>query len=231
MSVEWSRTKVIATIGPASRNYETISLMIEAGMNVARMNFSHSSQDDHQETVDHVRRYNKERKTNVCLLGDLQGPKLRIGLVADEKIFLKTGSKILVTSDECISTPEMLNIQYEHLAKDVKPGEHILLDDGKLRLEVLSTDGNVLEAMILHGGILTAKKGVNFPQSKLSVPAISEKDKSDLAFAIRNHVEWIALSFVRNADDILQLLCPFCFSLSTDLCAVPLSCVASRSLR
>src|SRR6476659_8983912 len=105
MEIEKTRTKIIATIGPSSRNYDTISLMIETGMDVVRMNFSHSTQDDHQTTVDHVRRYNQEHKTNICLLGDLQGPKLRIGLVANEEIFLETGSKIHLTSDECLSTP------------------------------------------------------------------------------------------------------------------------------
>lgn len=206
MEIEKTRTKIIATIGPSSRNYETISLMIASGLDVVRMNFSHSTQDDHQNTVDIVRRYNKEHKTNICLLGDLQGPKLRIGLVANEEIFLETGSKIHLTSEECLSTPEMLYINYPHLAKDVKPGENILLDDGKLRLQIVSSNHkNTLEAVILHGGKLTSKKGVNFPHSKLSVPAISEKDKNDLAFAIKNHVEWIALSFVRNADDIIEL--------------------------
>src|SRR6185436_4923927 len=119
---------------------------------------------------------------------------------------IASGKKIFLTSEECLSTTEKLCIQYENLAADVKPGEHILLDDGKLRLKVLSSNSqNMLEAEILYGGKLTSRKGVNFPNSKLSVPAISEKDKSDLEFAMQNHVEWIALSFVRNADDILEL--------------------------
>jgi len=206
MNIERTRTKTIATIGPSTRNYEMIGALIEAGIDVARMNFSHSTQADHQSTVDHVRRYNAEHNSSVCLLGDLQGPKLRIGLVANEEIFLASGKKIFLTSEECLSTTEKLCIQYEKLAHDVKPGEHILLDDGKLRLKVLSSNSqNMLEAEILYGGKLTSRKGVNFPNSKLSVPAISEKDKSDLEFAIQNHVEWIALSFVRNADDILEL--------------------------
>lgn len=201
-----TRTKIISTIGPASRNYETIREMIEAGMDVARMNFSHSTHQDHQNTVDHIRRYNEECKSNICLLGDLQGPKLRVGMVLNNEIFLESGRKILLTSEESISTPEKLYIKYENLAQDVKPGERILLDDGKLTLEVISSNKkNLVEATIIHGGKLSSKKGVNFPHSKLSVPAISEKDKIDLDFALKNRVEWIALSFVRNADDIVEL--------------------------
>ncbi len=201
-----NRTKIIATIGPASRNYETIEAMINAGLDVIRMNFSHSTLEDHQSTIGHVRRYNATNKTNICLLGDLQGPKLRIGMVLNNQIFLETGRKIFLTSEETISTPETLYIKYEHLAKDVKQGECILLDDGKLTLEILSSDKkNILEAKIIHGGVLSSKKGVNFPQSKLSIPALSEKDITDLEFALKNHVEWIALSFVRNADDIIQV--------------------------
>ncbi|MFI5134768.1 MAG: pyruvate kinase [Chitinophagales bacterium] len=201
-----SRTKIIATIGPASRNYETIGELIEAGIDVARINFSHSTQDDHQNTIDLVRKYNHKKNTNACILGDLQGPKLRVGMVANDEIFLESGQKILLTSEECLSTPERLYIHYPNLAHDVKPGENILLDDGKLRLRVLHANKkNLVEAEIIHGGKLSSKKGVNFPESKLSVPAISVKDMSDLDFSVKNHVEWIALSFVRTADDIIHL--------------------------
>ncbi|MBA3647713.1 MAG: pyruvate kinase [Chitinophagales bacterium] len=205
-AVEFTRTKIIATIGPASRNYETIGAMVEEGMDVARMNFSHSTHEDHQQTVDLVRKYNLENKTNVCLLGDLQGPKLRIGMVLNNEIFLSVGKKIMLTSEETVSTPEKLYIKYDRLAQDIKPGEYILLDDGKLTIEIISSDHkNLAEGKVIHGGRLTSKKGVNFPHSQLSVPAISDKDIADLEFALKNEVEWIALSFVRNADDITQL--------------------------
>ncbi len=206
MDLERTRTKIIATIGPATRNYEMIVAMANAGLDIARMNFSHSTHADHQNTVDDVRRYNLEYNSNMCLLGDLQGPKLRVGMVKDDGIFLMSGKKIILTSTEQISTTEKLYIKYANLARDVKPGEHILLDDGMLRLQVLSSNKiDELEATIIYGGKLSSKKGVNFPHSKLSVPAISEKDRLDLEFAIHNQVEWIALSFVRNADDIVQL--------------------------
>lgn len=201
-----TRTKIIATIGPASRNYETISAMIEVGMDVTRMNFSHSTHQDHQDTVDSVRRYNAENNSNICLLGDLQGPKLRVGMVENNEVFLENGKRIFLTSKESLSTTEQLYIKYENLAQDVKPGERILLDDGKLALDILSSDKvDTLEALIVHGGKLSSKKGVNFPNSNLSVPALSEKDKTDLEFSLKNKVEWIALSFVRNADDIQQV--------------------------
>lgn len=201
-----TRTKIIATIGPASRNYETISQMIGAGVDVLRMNFSHSTQEDHQQTVDHVRKYNAENGTNICLLGDLQGPKLRVGMVENDEALLEDGKKILLTSTKSLSNADQLYIKYDQLAQDVKPGERILLDDGKLTLEILSSNNkDTLQALIVHGGKLSSKKGVNFPNSNLSVPALSEKDKEDLAFAIENKVEWIALSFVRSASDILQV--------------------------
>jgi pyruvate kinase len=201
-----SRTKIIATIGPASRKEETISAMIQAGLNVARMNFSHSSQAEHQSTIDLIRRHNKAHGTNVCLLGDLQGPKLRIGTVAHDEIVLETGSTVQLTGEECISTPDKLYIRYPHLAQDVKPGESILLDDGKLRLQVIDAGPKAgITAVVVHGGKLSSKKGVNFPESKLSVPAVSQKDLKDLQFAVSHHVEWIALSFVRSADDVAQL--------------------------
>ena len=118
-----TRTKIIATIGPASRNYETIHAMIEAGMDVARMNFSHSTHEDHQNTVDHIRKFNEENKSNICLLGDLQGPKLRVGMVENNEIFLESGRRIMLTSEETISTTEKLYIKYDQIARDVKPGE------------------------------------------------------------------------------------------------------------
>ncbi|MGB3076795.1 MAG: pyruvate kinase, partial [Chitinophagales bacterium] len=201
-----TRTKIIATIGPASRNYETICAMIDVGLDVVRMNFSHSTHEDHQQTVDSVRRYNTEFNSNICLLGDLQGPKLRVGMVENNEVFLENGKKIFLTSKETLSTVNLLYIKYENLAQDVKPGERILLDDGKLTLEILSSDNiDTLEALIIHGGKLSSKKGVNFPNSKLSVPALSEKDKADLDFSLKNKVEWIALSFVRSADDVQQV--------------------------
>lgn len=201
-----SRTKIIATVGPASRKYETISAMIEAGMDVARMNFSHSDHAAHQSTIDLVRKFNHEHASSICLLGDLQGPKLRIGTVEDNEIFLEAGSSIQLTSEECLSTAEILYIRYQNLAQDVKAGENILLDDGKIRLQVIDTNQkNKVEAVVVHGGKLSSRKGVNFPESRLSVPAISEKDLLDLQFAVKHHVEWIALSFVRTADDVLQL--------------------------
>ncbi|MCS6916213.1 MAG: pyruvate kinase [Chitinophagales bacterium] len=205
MAIPANRTKIIATIGPASRSELVIAEMIRAGLDVARINFSHSSHAEHQQTIDLVRATNAKLNTHVCLLGDLQGPKLRIGQVRNGQILLKPGERIFINEGDGISSAEELFISYPRLTEEVRPGERVLLDDGRLQLQVLSRSGHRLEALIIHGGPLTSRKGINFPESKLSVPALSEKDKQDLLFAVANRLEWIALSFVRNAYDVLQL--------------------------
>ncbi len=201
----YTRTKIVCTIGPASRSAEIIEKMIAEGMDVARMNFSHSTYAEHQSTIDLVRKFNARLHCNVSLMGDLQGPKLRIGLVENGEIVLPTGGRILLTSVQKLSTAQELFINYPNLLHDVKPGDFVLLDDGKIQLQVLSKGKEVLEAVVLHGGTLNSRKGVNFPNSHLSVPPLSEKDKNDLQFAVAHGIEWIALSFVRNAYDVLQL--------------------------
>ncbi len=201
----YTRTKIVCTIGPASRSEEIIEKMIAEGMDVARMNFSHSTYAEHQITIDLVRKFNARLHCNVCLMGDLQGPKLRIGLVENGEIFLPTGSRVFLTAVQKLSTAQELFINYPNLVQDVKPGDFVLLDDGKIQLQVLSKGKEVLEAVVLHGGTLNSRKGVNFPNSHLSVPSLSEKDKNDLQFAVAHGIEWIALSFVRNAYDVLQL--------------------------
>ncbi|MCS6990989.1 MAG: pyruvate kinase [Chitinophagales bacterium] len=205
MLVSGNRTKIVATIGPASRTEQHINEMIRAGMDVARINFSHSSLAEHQQTIDFVRAANARLGTHVCLIGDLQGPKLRIGLVRNGQIVLEAGKHIWINEKEGISSAEELFVNFPNLTADVQPGHRVLLDDGRLQLQVLSRHGHRLEALVLHGGPLTSRKGINFPESKLSVPALSEKDKHDLMFAMANQLEWIALSFVRNAYDVLQL--------------------------
>jgi pyruvate kinase len=201
-----TRTKIITTIGPASRNYETISAMINEGMDVARMNFSHSTHQDHQNTVDHIRKLNEENKSNTCLLGDLQGPKLRVGLVMNNEIFLESGKNILLTPEETISTPEKLYIKYEQLAKDVKPGERSYLMTESFRWRLSVPIKRICWRRVLFTEVSChPKKASTFHRANSPVPAISAKDKSDLDFALKNEVEWIALSFVRNAEDIVEL--------------------------
>ncbi len=202
----FNKTKIVATIGPASSSYETLKEIIYTGVDVCRINGSHGSHEDHAAVIENVKRINAELRSNVCMLFDLQGPKLRIGKVENNAITLERGKEILLSSVECLGTPEKIFVSYDKLSKDVKPGEKVLLDDGKLELvfeEII--DETTVKARVIHGGILSSKKGFNLPNSDLSIPALTEKDLADLEFALQHEVEWVGLSFVRKADDI-QLL-------------------------
>lgn len=200
------RTKIIATCGPATDSYETMLELVEAGVNVFRFNFSHGSHDSHLKFFNYVRKINENLKYNIGILADLQGPKIRIGLVENDEVELITGAKIILTCEEQKSTAEKLFVSYPYLARDLKEGERILIDDGKLELEAgKAIDAHSIYAKVLFGGILSSKKGVNLPDSQLSVASITDKDKADLAFAIEQKANWIALSFVRTADDIHKL--------------------------
>jgi pyruvate kinase len=200
------RTKIVATIGPASSPKEVLRKMFEEGLNVCRLNFSHGAYEDHAEVVKTIRELNEETGLNVAILADLQGPKIRIHEVENNGIELINESEILISTEKVLGTPERISINYEGLPQDVNPGERILLDDGKLALEVVETNGiNEIKAKVIHGGILSSKKGVNFPNTKISMPSLTEKDKEDLNFAIQQNVDWIGLSFVRCARDIIEL--------------------------
>ena len=200
------RTKIVATIGPASSNKEVLKQMVQSGLNVARLNFSHGKHEDHLEVIKTVREINKELGSNVALLADLQGPKIRVREVENNGIELVDGKEIeICTTKDFVGTAKRIAINYEQLPRDVKKGELILLDDGKLQIEVISSDGEIIKAKIVHGGILSSKKGVNLPQTKISMPSLTPKDKEDLDFAIAHDVDWIGLSFVRSARDIIEL--------------------------
>jgi pyruvate kinase len=200
------KTKIIATIGPATSNKEVLREIIQRGVNICRINCSHGSYDDHQKVIENIRALNEELGTHVGILVDLQGPKIRIHEVENNGIELITGNEIVVTINKVLGTPEKISINYKDLPKDVKPRERILLDDGKLILEVISTNSvDEVLCKIVHGGMLSSKKGVNLPNSKLSLPSLTEKDLEDLQFALKNQAEWIGLSFVRSARDIIEL--------------------------
>jgi pyruvate kinase len=202
----FNRTKIVATIGPATSSYEMLKAIIMEGVDVCRLNFSHGSFEDHRKVVDHIRKINQETHSNVAILLDLQGPKLRVGEMENGKIELKTGSVITVTTREMISTSQMLFVKFPHLPKDVHAGERILLDDGKLQLEVIRSNGeDEIECKVIFGGPLTSKKGFNLPDTRLSIAALTDKDKKDLEFGLELKVDWIGLSFVRRASDILEL--------------------------
>lgn len=206
MKTVHNRTKIVATLGPASGKKEVLLNMIKAGVDVCRLNFSHGKPEDHQKVIDIIRDINKKYKTNVGILADLQGPKIRIGLVKDGGINLISGHKIEITTKELIGDDKQIYITYQSFPSDVRSGEIILLDDGKIQMRVLSTNNkDSVQCEVVYGGILTSRKGVNLPNTKVSIPSLTEEDLTNLEFALNNDVEWIGLSFVRSADDIIEL--------------------------
>lgn len=201
-----SRTKIVATLGPASAKPDVLYSMFNAGLDVCRLNFSHGSQADHQAVLDTIRDLNKKYDYNVGILADLQGPKIRIGLVKEGGINLINGKTTVITTNECIGNEERIYITYQNFPQDVQAGEIILLDDGKLQMKVLSTNlKDEVTCEIVHGGILTSRKGVNLPNTKVSIPSLTPEDRENLEFVLENDVEWIGLSFVRKAEDIIEL--------------------------
>jgi pyruvate kinase len=206
MKLSYNRTKIVATMGPASTNKDILLAMIKAGVNVCRLNFSHGKPEDHQKTINTIREINEQYKVNVGILADLQGPKIRIGLVKDGGIHLVNGTRINITTHECIGDDNRIYITYETFPQDVKPNEINLLDDGKIQMRVIETNKkDAVLCEVVHGGILTSRKGVNLPNTKVSIPSLTEEDLVNLEFALQNDVEWIGLSFVRTGEDIVEL--------------------------
>ena len=202
----FKRTKIVATLGPATSSRETLKRMILEGVNVCRINFSHAIHEDLVETIKTIREIDHELNTHTGILGDLQGPKIRIGNLYSEPIMLEKGHEITFTSKPYLGDAERVHINYESFAKDVSPGEKILVDDGKLVLKVLDTNGaDEVKLEVVYGGPLNSRKGVNLPDTKISMPCLTEKDLVDLDFALSQNIHWIGLSFVREADDIHQL--------------------------
>lgn len=201
-----NKTKIVATLGPASSDKKVLKTMIEAGVNVCRINFSHGDYDAHQQVINTIHEINNELQSNTGILTDLQGPKIRIGELENNGFEIKNGDILNFTTQKCVGTKELIYINYQDFPKDVEKGEKILIDDGKLMLEIVETNKkDKVKAMVVHGGNLSSKKGVNLPNTKISLPCITEKDEQDLQFALDNDVSWIALSFVRSANDIHEL--------------------------
>ena len=193
-------------MGPASSGKETLRQMFQEGVNVCRLNFSHGSHKDHAETIKTIRELNEETGLNVAILADLQGPKIRTGNMRDNAMELIPGETLTIVTEEVLGENNTFSINYTQLPQDVKVGERILLDDGKLALEIISTNGSSeIKAKVIYGGILSSHKGVNLPNTKISLPSLTEKDLEDLAFALENKVDWLGLSFVRSARDIIEL--------------------------
>ncbi len=206
MNLYYNRTKIVATMGPASAPKETLLAMIKAGVNVCRLNFSHGKAEDHKKVIDTIREINEQYKINIGILADLQGPKIRIGLVKDGGIHLINGTRINITTHECIGDDNQIYITYPSFPQDVQANEIILLDDGKIQMRVIETNRqDAVVCEVVHGGILTSRKGVNLPNTKVSIPSLTEEDLVNLKFVLQFDVEWIGLSFVRNAQDIIEL--------------------------
>jgi pyruvate kinase len=205
MAENRKRTKIVATLGPACDTKDILEKMMESGVNVFRVNFSHAEYADVERKIKMIREINKRRNFNVAVLADLQGPKLRVGKMA-EKVKLEVGDTFTFTTNKCEGTNEKAFMTYQNFPKDVQAGEHILVDDGKLLFEVIDTDrdSNVI-TKVLRGGKLKSKKGVNLPNTKISLLALTEKDVKDALFAIKMKIDWIALSFVRTPEDLIQL--------------------------
>ncbi|MDQ3071641.1 MAG: pyruvate kinase [Bacteroidota bacterium] len=204
--VQYNRTKVIATIGPASAHPDVLTELIEAGVDVCRLNFSHGGHDELQEIIEDIRKINKARKSHVCILCDLQGPKLRLGEIENGFTVWEKDDIVIFSTVPAMGTRLKVYITYQEFPKDVAIGDKILVDDGKLELQVVDTNRkDEVTAVVTYGGVVASKKGVNLPNTLISLPSLTEKDMEDLEFALKNDVEWVGLSFVRKPEDIIQL--------------------------
>ncbi|MFN5654104.1 MAG: pyruvate kinase [Flavobacteriia bacterium] len=200
------RTKIVATMGPASLKKEILADMMRAGLNVCRLNFSHGSHQDHAGAVALIRELNDVLGLNVAILADLQGPKIRTHEMENNGVLIEVGQEIEIVVDKVLGNNKRFSINYHLLPRDVNPGERILLDDGKLLLSVIETDKkDKIRCEVVQGGLLCSKKGVNFPNTKISMPSLTEKDIEDLNYALKLGVDWIGLSFVRTANCIKDL--------------------------
>ncbi len=200
------RTKIVATVGPACDKYDQLLALVKAGVNVFRLNFSHGSHEDKKTIIDHIRTINKTEPYNIAILGDLQGPKLRVGEIKDNALDAKVGDILTLTNEKCIGTHEKIYVSYPNLAGDVVVGNTIMIDDGKIEVKVLSVEANGdVKVTVTLGGIISSKKGLNLPDTKISLPALTEKDIIDLDFMIKEELDWIALSFVKRVADIEML--------------------------
>ncbi len=200
------KTKIVATLGPATSSKDVLRKMLQEGVNVFRINFSHADYEDVKERIQMIRELNDEHGFNAAILGDLQGPKLRVGVMKEEVVVNEGDQIVFATGEEFKGTAERVYMNYDSFPKDVKAGERILLDDGKLIFEVVSTNKkNEVKTKVIQGGPLKSKKGVNLPNTNISLPALTEKDVKDAIFACEVGVDWMALSFVRHAEDLMEL--------------------------
>ncbi len=200
------KTKIVATVGPACDSYDQMLALVKAGVNVFRLNFSHGSHEDKAQIIKHIRAINATEGQNIAILADLQGPKLRVGEIENNALDLKVGDILTFTNEKCVGTMEKIYVSYPNLAGDVRVGNIIMIDDGKIEVRVVDiTKEKNVKVEVTLGGILSSKKGLNLPDTKISLPALTEKDLVDLAFIIEQECDWVALSFVRSVKDIVIL--------------------------
>ena len=198
------KTKIICTIGPASRSEAMLKALVAAGMNVARLNFSHGTHEEHREAIQRIRALCKREGRPIGILQDLGGPKIRTGVISDGSMRIQDGEELLLTPDEALHGQGTVYVSYPRLLEDVKPGERVLLDDGAIRLHVVEQLSDRLRCRVQVGGSISSHKGVNLPDSILHVPAMTDKDREDLRFGVAQGVDWVALSFVQSPDDLLE---------------------------
>lgn len=200
------KTKIVATVGPTSETKEMLHSLAVAGVNVFRLNFSHGTHADHLARLTTIREINEEFGLNLAILQDLQGPKIRIGLVAEKDgVLIEAGNKLILSNTEVLGTAEKVSTPYDGMYNDVKIGDRILMDDGKLEVLVTGIDGSDVVTQVVYGGLLKSKKGVNLPNTRVSMPSVTQKDYEDLDFGLENDVEWVALSFVRTASEVIKV--------------------------
>src|SRR5215213_1389512 len=201
------RTKIVATVGPACDTYDKLLELVKCGVNVFRLNVAHGAHEDKSKIIEHIRKINATEPYNISILGDLQGPKLRVGDLENDKLDIAPGDILTFTSKEkVVGNKEKIYVSYPNLHEDVEVGNKILIDDGKLEVVVTEiTKGGDVKVAVTYGGTLLPKKGVNLPDTNISLPALTDKDLVDLEFIIEQKLDWVALSFVRKAEDIIDL--------------------------
>lgn len=202
--ISFNKTKIVATVGPASNSKEILRALIKEGVDIFRLNFSHGTHEDHLKVIKFVRELNQELGTTIGLLQDLQGPKIRVNEMLPD-VVIERGQKLVITTRDLVGNDEVVCTSYKSLPRDVKTGDMILIDDGKIELKVLEVKDGDVTTEVVYGGPLKSRKGINLPFTKVSAPSLTEKDLRDLEFGLDNNVDWIALSFVRKAEDITQM--------------------------
>lgn len=202
---DFRHTKIVATVGPASESKEQLQQLMAAGADIFRLNFSHGGHDEKTRIIGHIRQLSQERQRAVAIIGDLQGPKIRIGQLPEDAVTLVAGQEIVLSPESVPKNSRHLPVAFPQLAEQLRAGQRVLLDDGLMELEVLATNTDGVRCRVRSGGLLRSRKGVNLPDTRLSLPSLTEQDHRDIAFAITNDFDYLALSFVRSADDIRAL--------------------------